>query len=156
MWLDIIQSTGSLNRTKRQRMDKFAFSIWAEIPIFSCPQVSTLGSWTFLGFTLSASWFSGLWTCIESHHCLSWSSSLQMADHGPLIDSIITGANSYYIHIYSTGNSTYICIHFLLALFLRGTLTQWAPYSIRPCLTVTRSRGLLEERKNTFILFHPL
>lgn len=114
-------------------------------------------SW-FLGFpgfyTISLdSQVFGL--ALKSHHWLSWSSSLQMADHGPLIEFIISWASSYYIHIYSIGNSTYI-LYFLLALFLCEMLTQWTPYNTLSCLTISRSRCLLQERKNTSILFNPL
>lgn len=90
------------------------------------------------------------------HHWLSWFSSLQMAPHGLLTDFLITWANSNYIYIYSIGNSTYICLYFLLAFCfsVEAWLIQFrcirTPYIVLPCRTISKSRCLLKER-NTYL-----
>lgn len=65
-WVGLIQSTGGLNRTQRQRKEEFSLSWrWHELGHSSSPA--------------SAPWFSGLWTLTELHHPLSGVSGLQVA-----------------------------------------------------------------------------
>lgn len=92
--LDTVQSTEGLTGTNWQRKGRFAFSVWADSSIFSSPQITTPGSWTLLGLTLSAPWLSAFGLTLN--HTISFPRSA--ACKGQMVGftaSIITWADSY-------------------------------------------------------------
>lgn len=60
MWVGIIQSIGSLNRTKKAEEGQISFlSSWAGVSIFSCPWAPTL---LVLGLWDSETYSRGCWS----------------------------------------------------------------------------------------------
>lgn len=81
--MGIIQSLEGPNRTTRRGKGEFPLCLSWDVPPLLPLHISSPGSRALrprVRLIPLEPWFLGLWVWLEPHHCLSWTSSLQMAD----------------------------------------------------------------------------